>query len=139
MRKTIYLFIVCCAILTTGADLANIKLARLTVINKSGLPVELRLTGVTTGQFYYLRIPTGDRLLPTETVYTVLRDEYQSQLYYVELWDPVYGSKCGSKSMPLDIRHNVRLTVLECELSHVPPGEAPAIIKYGFSAGKRKR
>ena len=74
----------------------------------------------------------------TEKVFTVVPDEYSASLYYVELWDPVYGATCGSKAQYLDLRRNVRVVVRECNHTFAQPGEPPALVKFGAPA-KRKR
>ena len=112
------------------------KLVRLTVVNKSGLPLEISLTGSCEDNYYYLRVPEGDRLFPTKKVFTVAPDMYSARLYYIELWDPVYGYSCSSKSQQLDVRHNTRVMVLECDRTPACPGET-SIVKFG--AGRRTR
>lgn len=109
-----------------AASLKSIKLVRLTIVNKSGLPLEIKLTGENVENFYYLRIPTGDRTLPTEEIFTIARDTYQVQPYYIELWDPVYGYSCGGAgSRTLYAYHNIKITFLECNNSPRHRGESP--------------
>ncbi len=115
------------------------RLVRLTVTNKSGRAIEMRLSGSCLEEFYYLRIPEGDRFSPAEMVFTVTPDIYISSVYYVELWDPVYGNQCSMKGQSLDVRHNVHLIVFECESTPVNAGEPPAIVKYAGRNFKRMR
>ena len=115
------------------------RLVRLTVTNKSGRAIEMRLSGSCLEEFYYLRIPEGDRFSPAEMVFTVTPDIYASSIYYVELWDPVYGNQCSMKGQSLDVRHNVHLIVFECESTPVNAGEPPAIVKYAGRNFKRMR
>ena len=138
MKKSLLLLSLL-VIFTMGASSAGIRLVRLTVINKSGLDIEISLTGNYEEEFYYLRVPEGDRTSPTEVVFTVIPDEYSSQLYYVELWDPVYGYTCTSESKILDITRNTRLVVTECDQDAPNAGEPPAITKYGAVQVKRGR
>jgi len=99
--------------------------------------VEIRLTGQTWEYFYYLRIPKGTRENPTVQTFTIVPDYYDSTLYYIELWDPVYGYHCGSisetgsSSETLDVRHNARVTVVECDVTPAKSEESPKITKYG--------
>jgi len=119
------------AMLTIGADSPPSKLVRLTISNKSGLPIEISLTGQTWEYFYYLRIPSGTRKNPTVQIFSVIPDCYASALYFVELWDPVYGYYCSDQSDTLDISRNIRVTVVECDVTPRNSEEPPAIIKYG--------
>ena len=117
-------------LLSMGASPAAAKLVRLTIVNKSGLPLEIKLTGENVENFYYLRIPAGDRVSPTEVEFTIARDTYQMQPYYIELWDPVYGASCGgagSKTM-LAFR-SIRVTFLECDYTPRRKGE-PGVLKW---------
>jgi hypothetical protein len=132
MKKTL-LFISLLTLLALGARPANGPLKRLTVINKSGMDIAIRLTGSDSENFYYLRIPAADRTTPTAKVFTVVRDRYSSTLYYIELWDPVYGFSCSSMDQILDITRNVKVIVSECDRIFPNAGEPPAIIKFGFS------
>jgi len=79
---------------------------------------------------YYLRVPKGNRLAPTEKSFTIVPDYYTVQLYYIELWDPVYGSTCGAGSQTLDITRNIKVFILECN-RRVPNGGDTPQIKFG--------
>jgi hypothetical protein len=94
------------------------------------MDIEVKLTGETETNFYYLRIPAGDRQIPTERVFTIIPDKYRMQVYYIELWDPVYGSTCGSA--PTETYYalrNTRITFLECDVTPKSKGE-PSMVKY---------
>ena len=53
------------------------KMVRLTVINKSGFDVYLKLEGSPVSDaYYYLTIPAGDRDQPTVKVFTIVSDIY---------------------------------------------------------------
>ena len=67
---------------------------------------------------------------PTEGVVDVVPDDYSFKIYYVELWDPVYGAECGEGSNYAQVTHNTRLMVLECSNKTPNNGEPPAILKY---------
>ena len=109
----------------------------LVVVNKSGMPLELSLTGQDTDSFYVLRVPSGTVEFPLEKTFEVLPDTYTSSLFYVEIYDPVYGYTCDSKSMQLPVYRKVWVTVTGCNHSTRGRPEPPAILKYGVSVGRR--
>lgn len=130
-KKWILLLLALLSLFLIGAVPFRSALIRLTVVNKSGREVDISLNGRDLEYFYYLTVAEGDGLSPTVQVFTVVPDTYTSQLYFVELWDPVYGYYCNSKSQAIDLTHNVRLTVLPCDRTPPNGGEAPSILKYG--------
>ena len=131
MNKRIYLILSILTFVLIGASSSPGHLVRLSIVNKSGRKIELSLTGRYLDEFYYLRVPEGDHLSPAEKEFTIVPDTYASNLYYYELWDPVYGNQCGTKGQTMDLTRNVRVTVLPCELTPANGGESPSIIKYG--------
>ena len=137
MRKTLLITSIL-ALLLMGSKPFPGKLVRLTVVNKSGLPVEIKMTGKYEEAFYYLRVPEGDRDFPVEKIFTIIPDTYQTQLYYIELWDPVYGYSCASKSQSMELYRNTRVVVKECDQVPSCPGE-PSMIKYGAVVGRRPK
>ena len=134
MKKTL-LFISVLALFALGVMPVDGPLKRLTVINKSEIDIAIQLMGSESENFYYLRIPAGELITPTEKVFTVVRDQYSSTLYYIEPWDPIYGVSCNSTSRNLDLNRNVRVIVQECDRPFPNAGEPPAIIKYGAVGG----
>ena len=127
--KKVFLVVLLLAVLLSASTLP-IRLVRLTIVNKSGLPIEIRLTGEDVDTSYYLRVEEGDRQFPAEGVFTIVPGTYQMQPYYIELWDPVYGSSCGEAgSTTLEANHNIKVTFAECDrvLRHL--GE-PSIWKW---------
>jgi hypothetical protein len=112
------------------------KLIRLTVVNKSGLPVEIGLTGNSIiNQYnqhtvYYLRIQKNDPRGDTIREFTIVPDKYSVKVYYVELWDPVYGTRCGSLSQSVEAYHNTRIIIPVCTIRPPNKGE-PSIVKIG--------
>jgi hypothetical protein len=53
-------------------------IVRLTIINKSGFDVYMKLEGsAVTGAFYYLTVPSGTRSTPTVKVFTIMSDLYK--------------------------------------------------------------
>ena len=117
---------------------APLRLAKLKLINKSDMPIEISLTGKEEEKFYYLHLAEGSRLAPTEQVYTVVRDQYTSSIYYVELWDPVYGHQCSTKGQTLDITRDVQIVILACDRTPPNGGEKPSQIKYGGQNSRRR-
>ena len=90
-----------------------LKLKTLTVINKSGNDVMLKLTGSDVGkQFYYLTNPAGTKEWPTVTTWTVLEDIYDRVTYYGE----GDNAECVgvSSSGKLIVDKNIRLTFTPC-------------------------
>lgn len=134
MKRLPLLVILLLALTALGAD--KLRTVRLTVINKSAMPVEVQLTGKHQEEIYYVRLPEGDRTMPTEAVVDVVPDEYSFRIYYVELWDPVYGNECGEGSNVADVIHSARLTILPCLHSTPNNGEPPAILKYPEGRGR---
>lgn len=81
-------------------------IVRLTIINKSGYDVYMKLEGsAVTDAFYYLTVPSGDRDVPTVKVFTVMSD-----LYKRTTW------QCGGvqSSGTLIVDGNLRLTFTPC-------------------------
>ncbi len=63
----------------------SLRVVTLTVINKSGNEVMIKLEGSEIGkQFYYLTIPAGNKNWPTTEVFTVLEDVYKRTTWYGE-------------------------------------------------------
>ena len=137
-KKTILIFLLLTLSLL-GLGISSHRFVRLTVLNKSSRKIEISLTGKNLDNFYYLRIPEGDRQVPAEEAFTIIPDTYKASLYYVELWDPVYGNQCGTKGETLDVTRNVTLIVLPCEKNPVNAGEPPSIVKFGGPRSKRGR
>jgi len=135
MKRKIWIILVL-SLLLIGAK--PFRTVRLTVVNKSGLPVEISLAGQYLEYTYYLRVPEGDRLFPTEYHVDVVPDSYTMQIYYKELWDPVYGYDCTGGGKTAELTHATRLTFLGC--TYTPPnnGES-AMLKYPQGAGRARR
>ena len=114
-------------------------LVKLTIINKSGMPLEINITGTNEENHYYLRIPRGDRDSPLEMTFTVARDKYNVQVFYVEPWDPVYGYSCGTKSQMINIDRNVTVVFRECDRILANAGAPPSHIKFGGVRGVHRR
>jgi len=121
-----------------GARRVPFKQVRLTIVNKSGLAIEVSLIGAVAEKEYTLRVPKGNRIFPAEKTFDIFPDTYQVQSEYIELWDPVYGYDCTSASQKVDITHNTRIVVLECDRSPACPGE-PTMVKMNSSRKKASR
>jgi hypothetical protein len=135
MKKVQLFLAFALALSSLGA--AGLKTVRVTLVNKSGMPVEVRLTGKYQEHIYYVRLAEGDRTQPAEAVVDVIPDQYSMEIFYIELWDPVYGYTCGSGKQSAEVSHSARLTVLECAYQTPNNGEPPAILKYPQGAGRR--
>jgi len=122
-----FLFIICIAAIPKYTYLVE-----MVIINKSGYDIEISLSGNETEEQYYFRIPVGSEDEPTEKTFEVIPDTYTASLYYVELWDPVYGYTCDDKSHSINANHKTRIIVYDCLKSIRKPGEYP-IIKFGVS------
>jgi hypothetical protein len=121
MRK-IFIILALTSLLLISAK--NVKLVRFEVINKSGIPIDIRLDGKNLKQFYYLRIPQGNRIDPIEMSFTVATDFYNTQVYYLAPNEPGAVTVCKQpKPTQLDITHNVRFVVLECHRAPIYTGE----------------
>jgi hypothetical protein len=131
MNKKTMLVILILSISLIAAGATPTRLMRLTVNNASERSIEIKMTGKYLEKFYYLRIPEGVKN------FTVIPDVYSTTLYFVELWDPVYGYHCSSMSQSLDLTRNVNLKVLPCD-ERPPNGGDTGIVKYG-GGGRRGR
>lgn len=108
----------------TGLAVSSKLLVRFTVINKSGMDIAVQMIGNDSDVFYYLPVPEGSRLIPTLSYFTILRDSYRVQVFYLETYDPVYGFRCGgSAAVELQATHNTRLVVKECGRRSLKTGE----------------
>jgi len=123
----------------------SLRIVRLTVINKSGNEVMIKLEGSDLGkQFYYLTIAAGTKTFPEVATFTVLEDVYTRTTWYGE---GKYAQCVGtSSSGMLVMDKNVRLTFTDCytlpmrTAKKVVPGEVvntpkvcdPADPKYNY-------
>ena len=119
-RKTL-LVLALLSLLLVGSYPKPAKLIRLTVVNKSGLPVEIGLTGSLVDKFnqhitYYLRLPKNDPRGDLVREFTILPEKYSMKFYYVELWDPVYGTHCSPATLTVEAYHNTRVVVPVCTI-----------------------
>lgn len=126
--KRLILILILAALLLPAAS--NSDLITLTLINKSGKDIAFQMYEVKEEIFYYLPVEEGTREAPTEKTYTISRGYYQTYLFYIETWDPVYGYDCTqNKAKMMTITGNQRIVFLPCQ--QMPPnlGE-PRMLKY---------
>ena len=114
MKKVIWLVIavmlISSLLMASGPPL---RIVRLTVINKSGNDVMIKLEGSEVGrQFYYLTIPAGTKTLPTVRWFTILEDIYLRTTYYGEGKYPQCVGVSSSGQLIMD--RNTRLTFTPC-------------------------
>jgi hypothetical protein len=140
MKRTLLVGMLLVLVLTSAKP---IGLVELTVVNKSGKPLGIRLDEINPevnqqALFYYLNVPKGDGDQPLEKTFTIVRDRYTMQVYYIEPYDPVYGWSCSSpKTSKLEAGHNARLVFLKCGRTPPNAGE-PGLGKFG-GAGRPKK
>jgi hypothetical protein len=92
------------------------KQYELHVINRSGVKIEIKLTGISDeNAFYYLKVPKGDTEWPYEKTFAIASGGYNMQVYFIEFYDPVYGYSCRSASgSKLSMTHQVEVYVNSC-------------------------
>jgi hypothetical protein len=132
------------ALFLMGAKPTKTALVRLTIVNKSGVELFIHLDNLATSYkddvTYSLTIPEGDHEAPTVKEFTIYRDIYDVQVYYVENWDPVYGyTICGNSTgkTQLNAKRQHRWVFTECSRERPRPGE-PTMEKFyrGSLVGK---
>jgi hypothetical protein len=92
------------------------KQYELRVINRSGVKVEIKLTGISDeNAFYYLHVPKGDVEMPYEKTFAIDSGDYKMQVYFIEIYDPVYGYSCRSASAAtLQMTRQVEVFINSC-------------------------
>jgi hypothetical protein len=130
MKKTLIILSIL-ALILVSAKPEPVDTARLTIINKSGMKIALRLQSKDEDlRVYYLPVPMGDRDRPVYQSYDVEKDEYYMQLVYIQTWDPVYGFKCQTPPPSnLILFRNLRIVFIECGMINARAGE-PSMHKY---------
>ena len=106
MKKVSLLILLVIVLSTVMMAAIPTKMMRLTIINKSGFDVFMKLTGSNlTGAFYYLTVPSGDRDTPMVKVFTVMQDAYDRETWQCD----------GVRSTGvLLVDSNIRLTFIPC-------------------------
>lgn len=128
--KKLILITTLLALFNLGSKPVNQKLVRLTIINKSGEELFIRLDNIEPYYenhiSYAFTIPVGYKTEPTVREFTIYRDIYTMQVSYVREWDPVYTySPCtpGINKLDLAATRNHRLTFTKCTQNPPRPGE----------------
>lgn len=103
---------------------------QLTIVNKADMGIGVTLEGIEEEQLYYLTVPAGNKWLPTERTFTIVRDIYSVSVTYLEYYDPVYGFKCGTSSGNLVASKNMKLIIFPCTYRPLNGGE-PSAVKFG--------
>lgn len=114
MKKVILLvLLVMLASTLLMASGPSLRIVKLTIINKSGNEVCLRLEGSELGkQFYYLCVPAGTKSFPYVKVFTVLEDIYTRTTYIGEGANSACVGITSTGQLIMD--RNVRLTFVPC-------------------------
>jgi hypothetical protein len=106
MKKVSLLILLVIVLSTVMMAAVPTKMVRLTIINKSGYDVFMKLTGsAVTDAFYYLTVPTGDADNPEVKVFTVMSDVYDR-----ETWQCNGVRSAGQ----LIVAGNIRLVFVPC-------------------------
>jgi len=89
MKKVIYLVLVLAlAFSVMGfAPMAQQKTSLLTVINKSGNALQVKMIGKEYGKVLYVAVPEGSRDFPVEEQYSIWRDTYTVYVWYASKVD----------------------------------------------------
>ena len=108
MKRYVILLVIIALLISASG---TVKLARLTVVNKSEYNVIARLTGVDSGQYYYFDIPRGTKEYPETRVYTIIPDTYRWTITYV-LQEDTLMVPIGEEYRELLISGKMRLNLL---------------------------
>ncbi len=130
MKKTLCLISIL-AIWLVGACPVPTRLVRLTIINRSPDRVAVQLTGLDdTTKFYYVILPKAPAGATTEKSITVQSQRYSTQIFYLEIYDPVYGYKCSQRpSSTVSFNHNLQFLIKKCGSSVITKKDT---YKYKF-------
>ena len=114
--KKILMLVSIVALLLVGACPIPTRLVRLTLVNRSPDRVAVQLTGLdVTTSFYYLTLPKSVAGQPVEKTFTIMSQRYSAEIFYLEIYDPVYGFKCSQNpSSNVTASHNLRFIILKC-------------------------
>lgn len=111
MKKvTMLLLVVLLASMLLMAQ-APMRLVRVTVINKSGHTIFMKLTGIQSDQFYYLTVPKGTKSSPEVTDYTLVQDVYERETWYGPGDSECEGWKTSGQ---LFVTKQLKLTFVPC-------------------------
>ena len=127
--KTRLIILAVIAVMLIGAK--GSPLIRLTIRNKSGQQIAVRLTKDDLSRFYYLHVPAGDSYNPNDVTFTVVKDIYRMRIFYFLESDPETGYECIlTRNAVLLARRNIRVTVTQC-FGYPPTRGEPTQVKMG--------
>jgi hypothetical protein len=109
MKKLLLLFLIAMLLISASG---MIKLARLTLVNKSGYMIHVKMTGVEVGQFYYLTIPVGTKEYPETSIFTIIPDTYRWQITYSKEGEDGLFVPIGEEYRELTIEGKMRINLL---------------------------
>ncbi len=104
------------------------KTVELTIVNKSDREIAVGLVEANQYRAYYLHVDQGTKSNPTKETFTIERAQYTMNVYYIQVYDPVYGYECEQPgSSTWEAIRNFRITVSPCDAKAVNRGERPLI------------
>lgn len=107
------------------------KVSTLTLINKSGMSVNVSILANDLSKNYFLNMPVGTRTSPYVTKLTVVSDSYRMRVFWLGENDPTTGQQCrSSRTARLQANRNIRIVITECDRREIRPGE-PSMYKFG--------
>lgn len=107
------------------------KVSTITLVNKSGMSVNVSILANDLSQNYFLNMPVGTRDQPYITKLTIIRDSYRMRVFWLGDKDPNTGLPCrAARSARLVADRNMRITITECDRRRIQPGE-PTLYKFG--------
>lgn len=107
------------------------ELASLTIRNKSGQQIAIRLITPDQSVFYYLTVPANEPHSFVDKTFTITKTAYRMRLYYLLPSDPATGYECPeARNTRLVAGRNIRITVTPCFRLPLNRGE-PTQIKFG--------
>lgn len=124
--KKVLLVIAIMSLALTGAGAP--RTVELTIVNKSGMEIAVNLVEANQYRAYYLHVDEGTKSVPKKEVFAIERAEYTMNVYYIQIYDPVYGYECDQPgSSTWEAIRNLRITVLPCDAPAANRGERPLI------------
>ena len=136
--KKILLITLSLVILVSLIAATPLHLIRLTVENKSGYNAAIWLNGIEFGQTYYLTLDEGDRDYPELKLFTILPDDYDVEIQYlngeVKVWETL---------KEIDMTLNTKLVLTEPKivdhLNDCDPEDEEKDCKVKFLLGERSK
>ena len=137
MKKVTIILLIAILASTLLMAAAPLRLVRLTVINKSGHTIYMKLEGLKSEQFYYLTIPKGTKSSPNESTYTLVQDVYDRTTWY----GPGDGDCEGWKTTgELFMTKHIKINFIPCgyrpAAKWVPIPWLPGFFKLSYNYGE---